>query len=44
MALFQRDGVWYVRKTVHGQKYRISTGVTDRRLAERREAEIVREL
>jgi predicted secreted protein len=44
MALFQREGVWYVRKTVHGQKYRISTGMTDRKLAERREAEIVREL
>jgi hypothetical protein len=44
MALFQRDGVWYVRKTVRGQRYRISTGMTDRKLAERREAEIVREL
>jgi hypothetical protein len=30
MALFQRDGVWYVRKTVRGQRYRISPWTVNR--------------
>src|SRR5689334_7789229 len=44
MALVRRQGVWYVRKKINGKRYRVSTGVKDRKLAERREAEIVRQL
>jgi integrase len=44
MALFQRKGFWYVQKTIDGRKYRVSTGLTDRRLAERRATEIAKEL
>jgi hypothetical protein len=44
MALVRREGVWYVRKKINGKRYRISTGVTDRKTAERRAAEIVRQL
>jgi hypothetical protein len=44
MALIKRKGVWYVRKTINGKEYRISTKVKDRKVAERRETDIVRRL
>src|SRR6185436_16435020 len=40
MALRNRGGIWYFRKTINGQLFRESTGFADKRSAERRACEI----
>lgn len=46
MSVYRRAGtrLWWIEYTAHGRRYQVSSGTADRRAADKRERERMREL